>query len=293
MSKITAALEEAVAIVLANTPPEGEPATRRQRVHADRAFAAILKLIAPRIRHFTRQYGLIAHWEDAEQCCAIGVHRAIQGYDPTRAQFTTFVNWQLRGELQALRYRLMTDQRPGAKKVAASTVSLHAGIRGAEGDDMTLESMIVDEEALDRTESAASDYLAAMTRHRLIEDYVDHLRTAGIEQLTRRARERALPDRKTAASAVTEAPRLRAMLYSVDPSERAALEDKIALHRAAIERRLGDAADVVAPIADETIRERDRQVAKRATAAITELTQRSPRFAAARATAKSRTCTPA
>ena len=68
MSKITAALENAVATVIENTPKGDVPQTARQRVTADRAFAAILKLIAPRIRHFIRQYGLIAHWDDAEQC---------------------------------------------------------------------------------------------------------------------------------------------------------------------------------------------------------------------------------
>ena len=163
MSKITAALETAVAIVIANAPAEGARQTNRQRVESDRAFAQILKLIAPRIRHFIRQYGLVAHWDDAEQCCAIGVHRAILAYDPTKAQFTTFVNWQLRGELQALRFRLMTDQRQSAKKVAATTVSLHAGIAGADGEESSLEATIVDEQALELTESGASSYMAAIT----------------------------------------------------------------------------------------------------------------------------------
>ena len=140
MSKITAALEAAVAVVIANAPVEGARQTNRQRVESDRAFAQILKLIAPRIRHFIRQYGLVAHWDDAEQCCAIGVHRAILAYDPTKAQFTTFVNWQLRGELQALRFRLMTDQRQSAKKVAATTVSLHAGMVGAAGCQRRIEA---------------------------------------------------------------------------------------------------------------------------------------------------------
>src|SRR5438094_7508284 len=108
MSKITAALEAAVATVIANTPADPGRPTARQRAMVDRAFAQILKLIAPRIRHFARQYGLMAHWEDAEQCCAIAVHRAIQAYEPAKAQFTTFVNWQIRGELQSLRFRLMT-----------------------------------------------------------------------------------------------------------------------------------------------------------------------------------------
>jgi hypothetical protein len=56
-------------------------------------------------------------------------------YDPTKAQFTTFVNWQIRGELQSLRFRLMTDQRPSAKKVEATTVSLHQTTAGAEGEE--------------------------------------------------------------------------------------------------------------------------------------------------------------
>ena len=92
MSKTTAALEAQVAIVIENTAKGDDKPTARQRANVDKAFAAILKLIAPRIRHFIRQYGLTNHWDDAEQACAIGVHRAIQAYDPAKAQFTTFVN---------------------------------------------------------------------------------------------------------------------------------------------------------------------------------------------------------
>jgi len=280
MSKTTAALEAAVATVIANTPTDGTPQTNRQRVGADRAFAAILKLIAPRIRHFIRQYGLAAHWDDAEQCCAIGVHRAIQGYDPTKAQFTTFVNWQLRGELQGLRFRLMTDQRPSAKKVAATTVSLHAVSHGADGEDATLEATIVDEDALERTEAGASAHLAGSTRARLIDQYLDQLRTVGTEQLQRRAKARAVPDRSVDRSL----PRLRANLYPIDPADLAALEEKIAAHRDAIERRLtdevpGGSAGEADALADEAARERTRQIAKRATAALSEMADRTPRFA--------------
>jgi RNA polymerase sigma-32 factor len=275
MSKITAALEAAVAIVIENTPADGAVMTNRQRVYGDRAFAGILKLIAPRIRHFIRQYGLVSHWEDAEQCCAIGVHRAIQGYDPTKAQFTTFVNWQLRGELQGLRFRLMTDQRPSAKKVSAATVSLHAVMANADGEDMTLETMIVDETALELTESGASAYMATLTRTKLIEDYVDHLRDVGTDQLTRRAR-KATPERTREIAG----PRLRSSVHPVDPADLAALETKIALHREAIERRLSEDAEQDSRIDDEAVRERTRQVAKRATAAIAEMADRTPRFAA-------------
>ncbi|MGE7971001.1 sigma factor, partial [Sphingomonas sp. NPDC092331] len=187
MSKITIALEAAVATVIENTPKDGAARTNRQRVYVDRAFAQILKLIAPRIRHFVRQYGLTAHWEDAEQCCAIAVHRAIESYDPTKAQFTTFVNWQIRGELQSLRFRLMTDQRPSAKKVEATTVSLSA-LTATDGDEIAPEAMIEDEDAVARTEAAASDYLAEGAVSQLIDAYVDQLRKVGVEALRRRPR---------------------------------------------------------------------------------------------------------
>ncbi len=179
MSKTTIALEAAVATVIENTSKDA-PQTNRQRVYVDRAFAQILKLIAPRIRHFIRQYGLVAHWDDAEQCCAIAVHRAIEAYDPAKAQFTTFVNWQIRGELQSLRFRLMTDQRPSAKKVEATTVSLNALSTGADGEEMSPETLIEDEDALARTEAAASDYLADGAISSLVDAYVDHLRKVGI-----------------------------------------------------------------------------------------------------------------
>ncbi|MDY1009902.1 sigma-70 family RNA polymerase sigma factor [Sphingomonas sp. CFBP9019] len=272
MSKITAALEDAVALVIANTPAEGAPQTNRQRVHADRAFATILKLIAPRIRHFIRQYGLTQHWDDAEQCCAIGVHRAIQAYDPAKAQFTTFVNWQLRGELQGLRFRVMTDQRPSARKVSAVTVSLSAPARNTDGEDVAMESLLVDEEALDRTESAAAAYLADKTRTVLITQYLDHLRSTGMEQLRRRARA-AEPRR----AALPGQPRLRSALYPIDPAELAALEEKIAEHRDAIERRLG--GSVREESEDAVIRERSRQLAKRAAGTIADLARAMPSFA--------------
>lgn len=276
MSKTTAALETAVAIVLDNKPVDGGRPTNRQRVEGDRAFAMVLKLIAPRIRHFIRQYGLTAHWDDAEQACAIGTHRAIEAYDPSKAQFTTFVNWQLRGELQDLRFRLMTDQRPSAKKVSATTVSLHAVTRGADGDDAYLETMIEDEDALERTEAAAAEHMAATTRMRLIDEYLDHLTAVGTEQLKRRSRTRSIPHYPIDAAT----PRFRSALYPVDRAEADALAEKIALHREAIERRLSDDVDVAAPDeGDLAARERMRQVAKRAAATIADIADRSPRFA--------------
>lgn len=274
MSKITAALEGAVATVIANTPAAEVRPTARQRADADKAFVAILKLIAPRIRHFIRQYGLVAHWEDAEQCCAIGVHRAIQGYEPEKAQFTTFVNWQLRGELQSLRFRLMTDQRPSAKKVDATTVSLHSITAGADGEETSLEAMILDEDALSHTETGASRYLAGSARTALVDHYVAHLREVGTEQLKRRARAKRTPVIEPGM------PRLRSKTHGITPAELAELEEKIAQHRIVVERRLFDDAsiDEVGEQAGVT-KERVRQIAKTAARTIAELAADDARFA--------------
>jgi RNA polymerase sigma factor (sigma-70 family) len=275
MSKTTIALEAAVAIVIENTPKDGAKQTNRQRVYVDRAFAQILKLIAPRIRHFVRQYGLMAHWDDAEQCCAIAVHRAIEAYDPAKAQFTTFVNWQIRGELQSLRFRLMTDQRPSAKKVEATTVSLSALATGPDGEEISPEAMIEDEDALARTEAAASDYLADGAISSLVDAYVDHLRKVGIEALQRRPR----PKRQEAALR-REGPRLKTATYGIDPAELDKLEAKLARDREIVERRVFQAS-TLDDLSMETgvTKERVRQITKRAAKAIAEIAAADPRFA--------------
>jgi RNA polymerase sigma factor (sigma-70 family) len=274
MSKTTAALETAVAIVIENTPKDGAQ-TNRQRVNVDRAFAQILKLIAPRIRHFVRQYGLLAHWDDAEQCCAIAVHRAIQAYEPEKAQFTTFVNWQIRGELQSLRFRLMTDQRPSAKKVEATTVSLSALVSGPDGEEMSPEAMIEDEDALARTEAAASDYLADGAIDTLIDAYVDHLRKVGIEALQRRPR----PKRQEAALR-REGPRLKTATYGIDPAELEKLEAKLQRDREIVARRVFQTS-TLDDLSLETgvTKERVRQITKRAAKTIAEIAAADPRFA--------------
>lgn len=273
MSKTTIALESAVADVIQNKPSD-RPQTARERVAVDRAFARILRLIAPRIRHFIRQYGLIAHWEDAEQCCAIAVHRAIQAYDPAKAQFTTFVNWQIRGELQSLRFRLMTDQRPSAKKVEATTVSLSALVTSQDGEEVSPEMLIVDEDAEERTEAAASEYLAEGAISALIDAYVDHLRKVGMEQIRRRPR----PKREEAARR-REAARLNIATHGIDPAELDKLEAKLARDREIVARRVFQTAtlDDLSTEASVT-KERVRQITKRAAKAIAEITARDPRF---------------
>ena len=279
MSKTTITLENLVADVIANRAVDGVSQTARHRVNVDRTFMAILKLIAPRIRHFIRQYGLVAHWEDAEQACAIGVHRAIEGYDPEKAQFTTFVNWQLRGELQSLRFRLMTDQRSSAKRVEATTISIQSIAYNNEGDETSFEAMIEDEGALALVEAGASKYLAEAATKALIDEYVEQLRTVGIEQIERRPRaKRAVANRPTEPHHPLPV-RMPARLRGLDPAEVGKLEQSLTRNRDLIERRLFDTTTLDQLGSDTGItKERIRQITKRAARTIGELATSHPRF---------------
>lgn len=278
MSKTTIALEAAVAAVIDQMPKADGLSNARQRANVDKAFVTILKLIAPRIRHFIRQYGLVSHWEDAEQCCAIAVHRAIMGYDPAKAQFTTFVNWQIRGELQSLRFRVMTDQRPSAKKVEATTVSLHAMTSNNNGEEASLESVLEDENALARTEAGASDYLAQAATASLIEEYIGHQREAGIAQLRKRPRPKATPRTEPIDHGATMLRRPRTR--GVCPIELEKLEQKLARDKEIVERRVFDVSTLDELGSDTGVtKERVRQITKRATRTIADLAETHPRFA--------------
>lgn len=278
MSQITKALETAVAAVIANRQAAGERQTARQRAEIDKAFAAILKLIAPRIRHFIRQYGLAAHWEDAEQCCAIAVHRAIEDYDPTKAQFTTFVNWQLRGELQSLRFRLMTDQRPSAQKVGARTVSLQSLGTSADGEELSIENLVEDEDALDRTMAGASDYLATRATQSLMQAYLETQRAEGIAQLQRRPiAKRSLASQSAEERAALQ--RLRSRNFGLDPAELAELDQRLARDSYVMQRRFFDADRAEDPDMESWVtKERVRQVSKRAGKVLEKVRSSDPRF---------------
>lgn len=280
MSKSTELLEAAVREVIANRPAEGERPSARQRLAADRAFATVLRVIAPRIRHFIKQYGLVAHWEDAEQVCAIGVHRAIEAYDPEKAMFTTFVNWQLRGELQGLRFRLMDDQRPSAKKVEATTISLNAMERGADAEDMPLESMIEDEWAQERTEACAADHLAEQTCAALMDEYVRHLRSVGIAQLRRKAASiRPQAARRERSSALPVY--VQSRVARIDPEELRKLDERIERDCDIVRRHLfGQSEDTSGEEELGLTRERIRQITRRAARVISELAAGNSRFAA-------------
>lgn len=268
MSKTTAALETAVTELIALRPAEGAERTARQRRDVDLVFARLLRLLSPRFRHFIRQYGLVGHWDDAEQCCAIAVHRAVEAYDPEKAQFTTFVNWQIRGELQSLRFRLMTDQRPSAQKVSATTVSLHNQVSGPDGEETSLEALIEDEEALERTERSASDYLARAAAQCLIEEFVQKGRHAALESLRRKQPKREL------ARALKAGGRA-----GLDAGAVGAIEARLERDREILEARVfGEMADYDAPEGSGLSREQVRQIGKRAARVMAELAEIHPRF---------------
>lgn len=270
MSTTTDALEIAVANVLANRGEPGAGQTRRQRVNTDRAFARIMQLIAPRVRHFTRQYGLIAHVDDAEQVCAIAVHRAITDYDPAKARFTTFVNWQLRGELQALRYRLMTDQRSFARKVGARTVSLDE-LAQAHGDDgQGHDLQIEDEFALSGTEARAADLMAERTADTLVDLYVAHLRSVGRDQFHRQAGRRG--KRTIEAAGSPDFGNRWAKPGTLDPDEVAKLDQRLDRDRAIVRSYLLDEEPDYGGLGGDNIR-RDgvRQIGRRGALAIGKL----------------------
>lgn len=268
MSKTTAALEVAVSeIKQIHVAADGRP-TARQRRDSDVAFARLLKLLSPRFRHFIRQYGLGAHWDDAEQCCAIAVHRAIEAYDPEKAQFTTFVNWQIRGELQSLRFRVMTDQRPSAQKVSATTVSLHSMTSGADGEEVSLEALIEDEDALARTEASASDYLARAAAQCLIEEFVNKGRHAALEGLRRKQPKRELAKALKAGGKA-----------GLDEEAVDAIEARLTRDREILSARVfGEMADYDAPEGSGLSREQVRQIGKRAAKVMAELAEVNPNF---------------
>ena len=169
MSATSEALEQAVtALIAARTALDTAPGGRA-RAGVDQAFARVAALLAPRIRYFTRAYGLWADAEEAQQACAIAIHRAAERYDPARARFTTYVTWQLRAELQALRLRLRGDQG-SAGRAGVATLSLDAMI------DAGADAWLADPAAEDAAERRAADCLAGRLADRLVADWAERRR---------------------------------------------------------------------------------------------------------------------
>ncbi|MXP15124.1 sigma-70 family RNA polymerase sigma factor [Altererythrobacter confluentis] len=174
MSAHSDAMEREVAAIIAineGAIGAGRSRTLRENIAVDRHFSQLMIILGGRIRHFTKVYGLTDMRDDAQQACAIAIHRAIESYDPEQARFTTFVTWQLRGELQGLRHRVRLDQRESAKKMGARTVSLEPHNAGTE-----LEFTIHDENAQERTEAGASQLMAARCANALLDEWEQAMR---------------------------------------------------------------------------------------------------------------------
>ncbi|MDY7097358.1 MAG: sigma factor [Pseudomonadota bacterium] len=80
----------------------------------DHLFAHLSELMQSRIHALINRYRLHDLREDAEQAAAIGLLKAIETFDQTKASFVTHAAWQIRGELQSLRHRMRLDQRQSA-----------------------------------------------------------------------------------------------------------------------------------------------------------------------------------
>lgn len=218
MSAKSDALEQAVTdYIQARTALDTTPGSRT-RALADRAFARLAALAAPRIRYFTRTYGLADVADDAAQVCAIALHRAAERYDPARARFTTYVNWQLRAELQALRHRLHGDQHCAGRRDVTAMLSLEALEEGASAD------WLVDPAAEPATEQGAADGLAGLVAERLVAEWAAR-RRAGLARL------RADGDRIEARVAAEQA-LVRDQLMVGDAVERLRESDRHVVRRA-------------------------------------------------------------
>lgn len=219
MSAKSDALEKAVTeFIQARTALDAAPSARA-RALADRTFARLTALAAPRIRYFTRTYGLADVAEDAAQVCAIALYRAAERYDPARARFTTYVNWQLRAELQALRHRLHGDQRCAGRRHVTATLSLDA--LAEEGAD----DWLVDPAAETATEQGAADDLAMLVADRLVGDWAAR-RRAGLARTARGESDR------VEARVAAECALVRDHLMMTDAAERLRESDRHVVRRA-------------------------------------------------------------
>lgn len=268
-------LENAVSLYLETVRQAGSSA--RQRIMTDRAFAAIILRLESRIRYFIRQYGLSDHEDDARQCCAIATLRALTGYDRDKAGFATFVSWQMRGELQALRFRLRTDQRSSARKSGAMTVSLDAL---AEQGGSAFDAWLADADATDRVESHAADHMAASLAQHLIDQHIANLRQAGLCQLAARPGASARPKRVRRDSLSNLPAYVRAKPGTINPRDLAKFEARLARDRDVITAFfIGDADEQDRPALHGITRERSRQIARDAARSMAAIAQGDERLA--------------
>ncbi|WP_248285205.1 hypothetical protein [Alteriqipengyuania abyssalis] len=173
----------------------------------------------------------------------------------------------------------MTDQRPSARKVEAVTIALTTGTTSDDGEETSLEALIEDEAALERTESSASEYLANQACVALVDAYIEAERKAGVEQLRKRARTRR-PAQDIRDSRPDLPASFRAHMAGPDPVELEKLHERLERDRAIIERSMFSGDTKLALSIDTSLtRERIRQIVRRAGKHMAQLVQTDPRFA--------------
>ena len=253
MSTITTALEAEVAAIRAIVHKSGANAPRgRSGAMIDRHFARILALISSRIRHFTKVYGLLAHADDSALACAIGVWRAIESYEPAKARFTTFVNWQLRGELQGLRYRLFRDVPVDRRPLSLEALT-EAGVFGVAG--------LEDADALERTESLAAGTLARRACGTLLDEHFAYMRRMAVRQAERR---------------ITGAGRAGIRPGTVAPAELDRIDQRLRQEREIVAAHLLDDDETPSPC--KLTAEQRRQIARRNLRALADTLQGDARI---------------
>lgn len=168
--KTTDALEALARTAIANDPRRNPHAGRKEHRAFDDAFASIIRILDPRIRYLTQRWGLRNHAEDALQAGRIGVHKALETFDPTVAKFTTHVAFRLQAQMKDLRFHLFKDERSDAVKVGAKTISAES-LRAE--DDTPLIQLIESDGAEELTESAAAATMAKRTLDALLDAFED------------------------------------------------------------------------------------------------------------------------
>jgi RNA polymerase sigma-32 factor len=137
---------------------------------------------------------------------------------------------------------------------------------------------VEDEDALDRTLSGASDYLASRATQSLMQAYLETQRAEGIAQLQRRpVAKRSLASQSAEERAALQ--RLRSRNFGLDPTDLEELDQRLARDSYVMQRRFFDVDRPEDPDMEGWItKERVRQVSKRAGKVLEKVTSSDPRF---------------
>lgn len=164
-------LEALARLAIANDSRRIENVNASTRKIFNEAFAGLLKLLGPRIKHMIIRWGLSQLHDDAMQAAHIGVFKALETFDPAIAQFSTHVNFRLQAQMKDLRFHMFRDERSDALKVGARTISADAPV-SADGEGAgTIIDEVEAEGALEATEASVATLLSERLLQRLLEHF--------------------------------------------------------------------------------------------------------------------------